>query len=224
MKIHRFYYPFPLEKSLTITEENLLKQLVGVLRIESGEHICLFSDNEEKEYEIVIASKKLVTGVFVQNHSPLPTPKNITVGVAITKKDTFELIAQKAAEIGVTTLVPLITERTIKKEVSIERLQKIITEATEQSGRSGIMELSPITTLAAFVDTYPQAIIFDTLGEKASVLPPHTSVCLIGPEGGWSEKERALFKEKNINSYSLGHTVLRTETAAIIGMHTLLWS
>lgn len=224
MKVHRFYHPQELTKQFTTTDKLLIKQLVGVLRIQSGEHIRLFNEFEEKEYEIVIASKKLITGTFVQNHSPLMTPKNITVGVAITKKDTFELIAQKAAEIGATTLVPLISERTIKKEISLERIERIIIEATEQSGRSDVMELSPITTLAAFLEQFPQTVIFDTLGEKASVLPPHTSTCLIGPEGGWSEKERVLFKEKNIHSYSLGHTVLRTETAAIIGIHTLLWS
>jgi 16S rRNA (uracil1498-N3)-methyltransferase len=224
MKIHRFYYPFLLEKSLSITQEPLLKQLIGVLRIESGEHIRLFNGSQEKEYKIVIASKKLVTGVFVQNHVPLPIPKNTTVGVGITKKNTFELIAQKATEIGVIKLVPLITERTIKKDISVERLQKIIIEATEQSGRCDVMELSPVITLSEFLEQYPETIIFDTLEHESSKIPPSSSVCLIGPEGGWSEKERALFKEKNIVSHSLGHTVLRTETAAIVGMHRLLWN
>lgn len=224
MKIHRFYYPSSLHKDLSITDEALLKQLVGILRIQSGEHIRLFSEVVEKEYEIIIASKKLITGVYVTDHELLSSAKAITVGVAITKKDTFELIAQKAVEIGITTLVPLLTERTIKKDISIERLQRIIIEATEQSGRNTVMELAPVTTLSTFLDQYPHTIIFDTLGTNPSVLPIDSHACIVGPEGGWSEKERALFKERKTPSHSLGNTILRTETAAIIGMHRLLWN
>jgi 16S rRNA (uracil1498-N3)-methyltransferase len=224
MKVHRFYHPQELTKQFTTTDESLIKQLVGVLRIQSGEHIRLFNEYTEKEYEVIIASKKLVTGDFVQDHPLLLPRKQITLAVAITKKDTFELIAQKATELGISTLVPIISERTIKKDISTERIQKIIVEATEQSGRNTVTELAPVTTLASFLEQYPQTIIFDTLGGEPSKLPKDTSVCLIGPEGGWSDKERTLFKEKHIASHSLGNTVLRTETAAIIASYTLLWN
>jgi 16S rRNA (uracil1498-N3)-methyltransferase len=145
MKIHRFYLPesLALEK-LEIKDKNLIHQLNKVLKLKAGEKIILFNGRGEEALGAIekITNHELsITIEKLENKENLIKNK-VTLCCAILKKENFELVVQKATEIGVNMIVPLITARTIKTRLNLERLNKIIIEASEQSGRVTIPEIS----------------------------------------------------------------------------------
>jgi 16S rRNA (uracil1498-N3)-methyltransferase len=99
----------------------------------------------------------------------------------------------------------------------MDRAKRIIKEASEQCGRGDVPVLEEITNLESIISNSEKIVTFDITGELISNLKLEIDnySILIGPEGGWSEKELSLFKEKNIPIYSLGGLTLRAETAAI---------
>ncbi len=147
------------------------------------------------------------------------------------KKDLFEMIVQKATELGVTHIVPVVSERSEKKSINDERLKKILTEAAEQSLRSRLPTLHPIKSLEealSDVIVSPRAVrvALHTSGEphlRETLNSPDVSL-FIGPEGGWSESELTLFKEHSVKIFSLKAPVLRSETAAIAALTLALLS
>jgi len=135
------------------------------------------------------------------------------------------MMIQKTTELGIQKFIPILSERTIVKEINIQRLKKIVVEASEQSNRISVPEIKNIETLKNFLDKFPNqgTLIFcDINCDKSNlknILSKNKSgpVCiLIGPEGDFSEKERQLIIEKKeIVSMSLASNILRAETAAI---------
>jgi 16S rRNA (uracil1498-N3)-methyltransferase len=139
---------------------------------------------------------------------------------SIIKRENFELMAQKATEVGVKEIVPLLSSRTIKLNIKSERVEKIIKEASEQSGRGKVPELHPPMT---FKDALEHAksndlnLFFDPSGKIFSPLTQEKKIgVFIGPEGGWDEDEIGLARAQNFQIVSLGKLVLRAETAAIV--------
>ena len=135
---------------------------------------------------------------------------NRGTGEAIIKKDNFELVVQKAVELGVNHIVPILGERSEKKKLNMERLEKIVHEATEQSGRGELMKVYEPTTLPKLFSSgmLPQEKIFfhpeyppvqDYLSAQTK---QYSFAYFIGPEGGFSEEEIELFKKHNINPAS----------------------
>jgi 16S rRNA (uracil1498-N3)-methyltransferase len=129
---------------------------------------------------------------------------------------------QKATEIGVNHVVPVLCERSEKKNLNMERLEKIAIEASEQSGRGDVPKIHDVVKLSELLkkDLLPnRAIYFDLNGIslKEAVKDSDTKdiAVFVGPEGGWSEAEVAEFKKYNIQAVTLGSQVLRAETAAI---------
>ena len=132
---------------------------------------------------------------------------------------------QKATELGIQKFIPILSERTIVKEINTERLKKIIIEASEQSNRISVPEIKNLESLKNFLDKFPKegSLIFCDINCDQSDLKNILSkkkrgpVCiLIGPEGDFSEEERQLIIEKKeIFSLSLAKNILRAETAAI---------
>ena len=149
MKIHRFIDDFDLsKKTLEITGE-IAKQMALVLKLEVCEKVELCDGKHISAIaEICKIDKK---SVVVKLDSLLRQDsggqrKNVTLYCAILKKENFELVVQKTTECGISKIVPIISERTIKTGLNMERLQKIAKEASEQSGRNNIPEISePIT-------------------------------------------------------------------------------
>ena len=155
---------------------------------------------------------------------------------SIVKKDNFEWIAEKATELGVSHIVPVMSERSEKKSLNLERLEKIVIEASEQSGRGDVPMIHPIVSLGEAIDQakisftsgphevleQPREVIaFHTEGEffQRSGFGGVKSVAVfIGPEGGWSEREVELFHIENIPVKCLGKQVLRAETAAVAAL------
>ena len=170
------------------------------------EFLCEFTNLDKNFAEIKVLEKNIK-----------PELKKLVLAIAIPKKDNFELIIEKATELGVTTIIPLISERTEKKNVNMDRARKIAVEASEQSGRVTVPEIYEPVVLQNF---NLAGVVLDPKGEKREITE---DVLIIGPEGGWSDKELEYFKSKNLPIVSIGEQVLRVETAAIaiLGKQTL---
>ena len=196
------------------------------MRLKIGDTISLFNsingewsakivnhnkENTEFKVEKLIKSKKLENDIWLA-FSPI-------------KKNPLDMLIQKTTELGVQKFIPLLSERTIVKEVKTERIKKIIIEASEQSNRISIPEIKNLEPLKFFLSKFPNdgILIFCDINCKVSDLKNILSkkkrgpVCiLVGPEGDFSEKERELIiKKKEIFSLSLASNILRAETAAI---------
>lgn len=223
MRLHRFIRDFDLSKNtLTITDEDLLNQWKNVLRLGSESHVILCDGNgQEAEASIETLSKKEAI-VRIQNRLyPERENKNeSTLYLALLKRENFELTVQKATELGIHKFVPLITTRTVKTGFNRVRIEKIILEASEQSGRVTLPTLSePMQFTEAIKSVSPKdAVLFDASGSPHEAFHSSLSTInlLVGPEGGFTPEEIIFTKDNDIPIVNLGPLTLRAETAGII--------
>jgi len=244
MKLHRFIGNFNLnEGSIEIKDSNLTNQIIKVLRLKGGDKFILSNGQlNEAQVQITRISKNSIVAEIIKKYKNQNEPKRkVTLYCAILKRENFELVAQKATEVGISEIVPVITERTIKTGLNIERLQKIIKEAAEQSGRGIVPALhEPIDFKEAvknrkqndcnFLFHPNEALLFgmpcERDGANTSKFSAENYACIpgskaevglfIGPEGGFSEAEIKLARENNLKIASLGKLTLRAETATIV--------
>ncbi len=218
-KIHWFTVPDSTQLSNTscvITDTEVINQIQKVLRLQTGERVVLKSSLRAFEGTLDEVTKFKVTLTDIKEIEQNIPPKRISLFVCIPKKDKFELIIEKCTEIGVTDFYPVVSDRTIKTNINTERSLKIIQEASEQAQRTDTPTLHEIQNLEDIINEY-RPIVFDVEGEnltKESGENIHN--ILIGPEGGYSDKELQFFKDKRLDIYKVGNTVLKTETAAIL--------
>lgn len=224
MRTHTFFISEKIgeKKSVTITDAGLLHQFKKVFRFTAGQEIVLL-DNSGNEYVSEISSLTLgeaKVAVKSVRENIFHPRRQVTLYQSIIKKDNFEWIVQKATELGVSKIVPIISERSEKKSLNLERLAIIAKEACEQSGRSVLPTLSePVTFADAISSVTLPCLAFHSDGETFSAearqaVARDVSV-LIGPEGGWSDHELFLFREKGVEICSLGSQTLRAETASV---------
>lgn len=225
MRIHRFYIETPVSgDTFDIADRDLVHQWRNVFRYNVGSQVIVF-DGGGTDYLCMISSlRSLGATLSVIRQTPTEKQKkNIYLCMALVKKDNFELIAQKATELGVSHIVPILCEHSEKRKVNMERLKKIVIEASEQSGRGDI----PVVEAQMSIDELFQKGILpqekmvlhlegDTFQKYMSGLNNvYSFAVFVGPEGGFSPKEIAVFKSNNMPVISLGSQVLRAETAAI---------
>jgi 16S rRNA (uracil1498-N3)-methyltransferase len=204
-----------------ITEKELVKQIFKVLKLQKGEFIVLKSKDFVYECELVEVTQEKIT-VSIIEEKQIVTQNKTTLIFCVPKKDKFELVLEKCTEIGITDFYPVISDRTIKTNINIERASKIIQEASEQAQRLDTPKLHTLTKLEDILDEL-KPIILDVEGIKVvSNELKGNDTFLIGPEGGFSQRELTLFKEKGLKIYKIGETVLKTETAAIVVSGLLL--
>ncbi len=232
--MQRFYTPTLHFKgeALSIVDPRILHQTHKVLRMKEGAEFCLFDGNNESQVQVLEMGKKKMVVKKIQDIENDSEPRlKINLYQAVPKKPAlFELIIQKATEIGTHAIYPLITKRTESRRLSkMERLNIIAMEATEQCGRIHIPKIhEPIT----FEKTVKNADInFIAYAKESNLyLSRHLSNVknadeinlYIGPEGGFSEKEIQLALENDFKTFSLGKRILRTETAAIAALSLIL--
>lgn len=198
-----------------ITEKDTVKQIFKILKLQKNEFIVIKTGNFVYECKIIEVSREKITVSILEKKYPVTQNKK-TLIFCIPKKDKFELIIEKCTEIGITDFYPVISDRTIKTNINIERCSKIIQEASEQAQRLDTPTLHTISKLDDVLGEL-KPIVFDVEGIKVTSKDLHgRDTFLIGPEGGFSERELNLFKEKEIEIYKIGETVLKTETAAIV--------
>lgn len=223
MRLHRFLVQDPsLGAQVELTDTELLHQWMKVLRFHVGEHVVLFDGKgNEGEYRIDDLGKHHATLARVQMRVPRIATKNFALLWSLLKKDKNEWVLQKATEIGVTHFLPIYAERTEKTGFPIDRATKIVREAVEQSGRADIPEVhEPMVIYQALQEWSPtwQLVALDEGGIAIDTLTSEKPLAmLVGPEGGWSEREKNMFKMEGIPVVSIGAFTLRGETAAIVG-------
>lgn len=231
MHIHRFVGKFDFSgRFLMIGDSDILNQIKNVLRLKKGDYIIL-SDGQLKEAKakiINIGKSDLELEIIeVEKNRNEPTVQ-VILYCSVLKKDNFEWVAQKATEIGVKEIVPIVCEHTVKTDLNFPRLKKIIQEAVEQSERG---ETPGVKEIINFPDAIISAksnflnLFFDRPGRFFSDVKFDTSRddltigIFIGPEGGWTEQEFRMAEENDIEIISLGKSNLRAETAAIIASY-----
>lgn len=224
MKIHRFIGDFDLTKGEITLIGDIVKQIRNVLKLEEGEEILLSDGkgSEAKAQIISIFSDKVVCKI-IENNKSEDSARKVSLYLAVLKKDNFELAVQKATECGVSEIIPVITDRTIKTGLNFERLEKIVKEASEQSGRSIVPEISEMMNFTDALENGKESnekIIFHLVDEEYGPDKNANSVSIfIGPEGGFTDKEIDLAKNSGYSVASLGALTLRGETAAIIATY-----
>lgn len=150
-------------------------------------------------------------------------PIHITLAVALIKQQRYEFLVEKATELGVHAIQPLLTQRVVRKGIRHERLQKKAIAAMEQSERAFLPEIPDPVELKKYIANLANNQLFvaaqsaksKSLIDLLSKREYDNMIILIGPEGGWSDSELSLFNERQIQNFHLGKRRLRTETAAL---------
>jgi 16S rRNA (uracil1498-N3)-methyltransferase len=200
--------------------------LLRVMRIAAGDTVILCDDTTgEWAAEVADAGKRALTLRPLERLRPREEVPDFWLCPAMLKKDRFDLVLEKATELGVRRIRPLLTRRCVADKLNPERARTIVTEAAEQCARTALPELSEPVKLEALLADWPpgRALFFaDELGGEPApeAFAAHTgpAALLIGPEGGFDDAEReAIRAHSAARPVALGPRILRGETAAIAG-------
>ena len=184
---------------------------LGVFNGIAGEYLCQIVDMNKKNIILKALHR-------VRTHLP---PSSLCLIFALIKKTPLEFLVQKATELGVGILQPIITERTVIRDINHERLDAIAIEAAEQCGLTAIPKILPVKPLYDSVSDYQTILFCNERGQGhpiKNMMHHDTKIdaILIGCEGGFTDKEaNFLDAQSNIVSVSLGKRIMRAETAAL---------
>jgi 16S rRNA (uracil1498-N3)-methyltransferase len=228
-KRHRFIGDFPLHPGrLRVSDADLVHQMHSVLKLAPEEELILGDGKmHEALCRLVSYEKHAVIIDVLEVHANANEPaRDSVLFCAILKKELFELVAQKATEVGVREIIPVITARTVKLNLRADRLEKIVREAAEQAGRGQVpivQKAMPLDEALEYAKHNDVNILFD-VGKAGPDLPREVRRVgiFIGPEGGWQEQEIELAREYGCRIAGLGPLTLRGETAAIIASYLVL--
>jgi 16S rRNA (uracil1498-N3)-methyltransferase len=235
MSRRRFFAPpsaFNFTKKLVTLTADEARHLREVLRLKPGDEVSVF-DGEGKEYRarVVQARREFAElGLDEEIATARPeSPLQLTLAVALLKGEKFDLVVQKATELGVNRVVPLITryadiklrdESDAAKRVM--RWQRIALEAAKQSGRAVVPEVSLPVTFASLLDR--NCVLFSEKGGHGLEQIENPITAIIGSEGGWSDEELDQARAAGAQIVTLGGRILRAETAAITAAALLQYS
>lgn len=223
MRLHRFYIKEQIgNKEVKIADRDLLHQWKDVFRFNIGSQVILFN-GDGKEYRCALSSMDyydIRAEVLEITENTTISKRIIHLYSSLIKKDNLEWVFEKCTEIGVLHFHPILSDRSEKKSLNMERAQKIIVEAVEQSGRGILPMLHPLVSLAEALNTLNgKAFVLDGGGKKIQDTIERNSTeelsFFIGPEGGFSDRDLSLFKARGVETVSLGEATLRAETANI---------
>lgn len=208
-------------------EGNQAHYLSKVMRVAPGDAVILCDDvTGEWAAEVIDAGKRHVAlepREKLREREPVP---DFWLCPALLKKDRFDLVLEKATELGVARIVPVVTRRCVADKLNAERARAIVTEAAEQCARTALPGLAEPVKLDALLRDWPQDrhLFFadENGGEPAAdafCYAEGPAALLVGPEGGFDEAERAAIRAHPASvAISLGPRILRGETAAIAGV------
>ena len=215
------------EQSEIILNKDQSHYLSSVMRIKAGQKILFFNGDDGEFYGMInyIDKKKTTIKILSKKREITDLPK-VTLAFCPPKGNKLDFLIQKSTEIGVREFIPIISDHTINRKINIDRLKKIIIESAEQSNQIQLPNLQNSLSFDNFVKNFSTStILFADINslnsslEKIIEKKQSNYILLIGPEGDFSNKERqVILQNKNFKSFSLGSTVLRSETAAIAGL------
>jgi len=239
MTRRRFYAPpeafAPDVKSATLSTEET-RHLRDVLRLKHGDEVYVFDGaGHEFRGEVLSISRDSTDVAVIEEVEPArpESPLDLALAVALLKGEKFDLVVQKATELGVTSLVPIITSRADVKiksnddsERKVSRWRRIALESTKQCGRARLMKIEAPISFAQLINQPAKAgegrfmfaeregVSFET---ALQALPnrPDKVTALIGSEGGFSDEEIAQARDSGWKIVTLGGRIMRAETAAI---------
>lgn len=216
--------------ALVRIEGNPAHYLTRVMRVNAGDIVILCDDlTGEWAARVVDAGKRDVVLEVTEMLRPREAVPDLWLCPALLKKDRFDLILEKATELGAARIQPLVTRRCVADKLNLERARTITTEAAEQCARTALPQLAEPVKLDALLADWPEgrALFFadENGGESAAAaFAQHQgpAAILTGPEGGFDEAERAAIRaHPAARPITLGPRILRGETAAIAAL--ALW-
>jgi len=222
----RLYFPDKIQSDLSShLPQDQTHYVKDVMRLKIGDKLSVF--NTQGEWNAVIESYKK-NGVKIKIMKKVrdkDNEKNIWLAFSPIKQNPLNFIIQKGTELGVQKFLPILSERTIAREINVKRIKKIIVEASEQSNRISIPVINKLVSLKNFLSEFPKAgsLIFCDINSDENNLKNILEkkvdgpICiLIGPEGDFSENEKKMIINLN-QTYpiSLAKNILKSETAAL---------
>tara|TARA_B100000029_G_scaffold506206_1_gene588545 strand:+ start:38 stop:760 length:723 start_codon:yes stop_codon:yes gene_type:complete len=222
----RLYFSGKIKSTLVSHLTNEQTHYVkDVMRLKTGGNLSVFNSSGEWNAVIESYEKDRARIKVLEQTKDQENEKNIWLAFSLIKQNPLNFIIQKGTELGVQKFLPILSTRSIVKEINIKRIQKIIVESSEQSNRISIPEIKKIEKLKTFLSQFPKdgCLIFCDINHSQNNLKNILSkkisgpVCiLIGPEGDFSETERQLILDlPQANSITLSKNILRAETAAL---------
>jgi 16S rRNA (uracil1498-N3)-methyltransferase len=235
---HRFYIKEKLRESSSVfLEGEEHHHLSHVARIRPGEKVWLFDDSGNQYMARVEEIQKKKTRLIIhETVQKRGQELRITLAQALLKPKNMDLVIQKATELDTQTIVPVISQRTVvkikgKQENKMKRWKRIAIEASKQSGRYSVPSIQPPISLKLFTQGAEESkkLFLSERGGEAlrDILrspwikrtnTPGSVILLVGPEGGWTEREEQDIMESHYEPVSLGSLTLRSETAAIVSL------
>mgnify|MGYP001329515662 FL=1 len=218
----RLFFP----KSLSINligklDKSQSHYISKVMRIKENEIFSLFNSNGEWEAKILTISKSLVEFNVTKQLRQKENPKELWLAFSPIKSNYFNFMIQKATELGVTKFFPIIFDRSIVRKINKERLEKVIIEAAEQSNRIQVPKIENCQSLKNFISSNEVDIILtdintnNKLVDKNKLIKNPTCI-IVGPEGDFSEAERAqILSYNSVQAIKINENILRSETAVI---------
>jgi len=238
MRISRLYLPVLLAQGKQIAlDDESAHYLNTVLRLKKDAEIVVFN-GEGGEYSATVAEanrKIVLIAIGKWNSRSVESPLQVTLGLGIARGDRMDISVQKAVELGVNGITPLLTERCVvqfkgeKKPQRWLHWQKIARHAAEQSGRTMVPEFNEIESFSDWISRQQGLKLFlDPYAETslAELSPVNQQVTLLtGPEGGFADHERDSAKAAGFIPVRLGQRILRTETASLAALSAvqMLW-
>lgn len=227
----RLFVPGPLAEDMAVTiEAGQAHYLLKVMRIGEGDAVVL-CDNATGEWttRVTALGKRELMLIAETRTRPREEVPDFTLCAALLKKPNFDLVLEKATELGVRRIQPVITRRCVADKLNLDRARTIIVEAAEQCARTALPELAEPVRLETLLRDWPEdrTLFFadEAGGERAArAFASHTgpAALLIGPEGGFDDGEReAIRAMRDAKAITLGPRILRAETAAVAA--TALW-
>ena len=220
----RLYHPNSIvENSTNLLSKEHTHYVINVMRLKRGSIINFFNVDGEWESEIVFLEKERVEVKFLKKVKEPQKKNKIELAICLVKKNPMEIILQKATELGVSKIIPIISERTEVKELNYDRAKKIVIEATEQSNQMFPPEILKVVKLKDFLKNLDQntKLLFGDVNSKDNLsiekFKNFKSLnILIGPEGDFSPSEREfILSLSQVVPFTISKNILRSDTAVI---------
>ena len=225
----RLFVRAPLAKGVAVELDAKQAHYLGtVMRLGDGEHVLLF-DGASGEWiaRIAEAGRKRITLAVEDRTREQEAVPDLWLAFAPVKRAQTDWLVEKATELGIARLLPVTTQRTIVERVRLERLESIAVEAAEQCNRTTVPQILAPQSLAGFLQSAADRTVYfadEGGGEPAaSAFRPGPAIILTGPEGGFTDEERAAIRAvPGAVAISLGPRILRAETAALAAVTTYM--